>query len=65
MIYGMMPFTSSGNNEDQLKKEIQKSEVVYTSGNSDETKVSDECKALLKKILKKENGELEKRLTPA
>lgn len=48
MIYGMMPFTSNGNNEEQLKKEIAKSEVVYNAT------ASEECKALLKSILQKE-----------
>ena len=44
----MMPFTSNGNNEEQLKKEIAKSEVVYNAT------ASEECKALLKSILQKE-----------
>jgi serine/threonine protein kinase len=48
MIYGMMPFTSNGNNEEQLKKEIANSEVVYNAT------ASEECKALLKSILQKE-----------
>ena len=45
MIYGMMPFTSNGNNEEQLKKEIARSEVVYNAT------ASEECKALMKSIL--------------
>ena len=49
MIYGMMPFTSNGNNEEQLKKEIAKSEVVYNAT------ASEECKALLKSILCKKD----------
>jgi hypothetical protein len=48
LIYGMMPFTSNGNNEEQLKKEIAKSEVVYNAT------ASEECKALLKSILHKD-----------
>ena len=48
MVYGMMPFTSNGNNEDQLKKEISRSEVVYNAS------ASDGCRAFLKTLLDKD-----------